>query len=548
MNKEDYITKMNVILSDSAKFKSDSQIDNVKLVEKQICRELHLLMLHGFITEAHYKTLKPIGTCTPEMYGLPKLHKPGTPMRPILSMINSPYHKLAKWLKGILDPVCEQLSTHTVIDSFGLLPTLEHLNISNSRMCSFDVNSLFTNVPLEETVEFICDFITSHNIRISIPTTYLRDLILLCTKNIKFYFQGKAYMQIDGVAMGSPLGPVLANIFMGMIERQVSQFIDGITLYKRYVDDILVILPQSTDINQVNDLFNAIHPNLKVTYEEENNNELAFLDILLHRRPDGSIRRRVHRKPTWSGQYLHFTSFCPIQYKRSIVKTLFARASRICTVDTLDDEFKFITETLKLNGYPETFIGHQNTNTTKLIATDVPKKPVYLQLPFKGDHCMKITTKQTAAAIKKTFNAANLRLITTTQSISVNPIKSPRPIQSKSHCIYQFTCNCGESYLGRTDRRLEDRIGEHIPRWLIKSMIHPPSPSSQDRSRNPASSIAKHLMMSGHQIDPKSAFRVVTCHQNPHTLKLLEAILIGRKSPTLCVQKQLYVDLCLPWF
>ena len=70
-------------------------------------------------------------------------------------------------------------------------------------MYSVDVESLFTKVPLRETVDYLCDFISSHNFHLPIPVEYLKELILLCTENIRFNFEGKAYKQTDGVAMGA---------------------------------------------------------------------------------------------------------------------------------------------------------------------------------------------------------------------------------------------------------------------------------------------------------------------------------------------------------
>ena len=212
LNKTDYISKLNVILSDTTKFIPDRQPDNVMLVEKQITRELQFLLLHGFITETDFAILKPVGCHTPEMYGLPKIHKPNVPIRPILAMNGSLYHQLAKWLVDILKPVRAALTQHCLKNSFELLPLLEKTDISNSVMCSFDVQSLFTNVPLSETVDFLCDYLDTNPGLVSLPTDLLKHLILLCTKNIKFYFQGISYRQIDGVAMCSPLEPTLADI------------------------------------------------------------------------------------------------------------------------------------------------------------------------------------------------------------------------------------------------------------------------------------------------------------------------------------------------
>ena len=86
-------------------------------------------------------------------------------------------------------------------------------------MISFDVTSLFTNVPLKETIDIILNKIYDEKkIERNIPRNIMQDLLYLCTKHVDFTYGGKIYIQIDGVAMGSLLDPVLANKFMISLE------------------------------------------------------------------------------------------------------------------------------------------------------------------------------------------------------------------------------------------------------------------------------------------------------------------------------------------
>lgn len=85
-------------------------------------------------------------------------------------------------------------------------------------MVSFDLVSLFTNVPLEDKINIILRIYGKKQILVDIPRCEMHELINLCTKNVHFTFNNKIYIQNDGVAMGSPLDTVLANIFMVELE------------------------------------------------------------------------------------------------------------------------------------------------------------------------------------------------------------------------------------------------------------------------------------------------------------------------------------------
>ncbi|VDP84136.1 unnamed protein product [Echinostoma caproni] len=110
-------------------------------------------------------------------------------------------------------------------------------------MASLDVTSLFTCVPLWDTINYLCDCIMVNEINIGIPLASLKELLLHCTFNFQFSFNGELYRQTDGVAMGSPLGPLLADIFVAKLENQELQdTIEGLPFYCRYADDIFILV------------------------------------------------------------------------------------------------------------------------------------------------------------------------------------------------------------------------------------------------------------------------------------------------------------------
>ena len=223
LDKCDYIEKMETVLSDSAKFQHDDfQIDLTQKVEKRVRSEVSDLLRKQVIDKDTAKFLSPTGSSMPRLYGLPKIHKPDIPLRPILSMVNSPTYNLSKFVNQVLQPVREAVSSKTVSDSFDFVSRIRALDLSSTFLCSFDVSSLFTNVPLHETISFIKRICDDLDIELRIDFDHLKSLILLCTQNTQFSFNNTFYFQCDGVAMGSPLGPTLADIFVGYTLRRLS--------------------------------------------------------------------------------------------------------------------------------------------------------------------------------------------------------------------------------------------------------------------------------------------------------------------------------------
>ncbi|MGL5708699.1 MAG: reverse transcriptase domain-containing protein [Aeromonas sp.] len=490
--------------------------------------------------------MKPTGTHIPRLYGLPKTHKKGVPLRPILDMINSPYHALAKWLAKLIEPIRKEMTrVHTVRDTFEFVDMIQQHNMNGRTMLSLDVSSLFTQVPLNETIDYLCTYIEEKERVIGLPTNTLKRLLFLCTSNIQFMFNNDIYRQKDGVAMGSPLAPLLADIFMSKLENQhLKSIIAPMVVYKRYVDDIFCITTQNCDLENMLQLFNQAHPNITFTMEIETDATLSFLDVCLQRRTDNSLKRSIHRKSTWSGQYLHFRSFVPLTQKENLFTCLLNRARRICSQDTFQAEVEHLRSIFEKNGYPTSLIERLiQAPRSKPKNPSVPKKNVYIAVPFKGDTAARHLKLKLSETVHKTFYAAHLRIFFTSTPIIRTSIKDILPKSVASNCVYKFDCTCGVSYVGRTTRRLSERIREHLPAWFSRGEI---------KSIN--SSILAHLVDTGHTVDIQKAFKVIYCVQGRKSrllrhqiLSTGEAIGIRILKPLLCAQKNHVRTLDLPW-
>jgi len=179
---------------------------------------------------------------------------------------------------------------------------------NGDNLVSYDVSSLFTNVPLEETIQllagkaFINDwFIETYHLNLD-----LVDLLRAATKNQLFTFNGQLYEQTDGVAMGSPLGPLLANAVMCSIEETVEREGKIPTYYKRFFGRHL---PNKASADNFLDILNQCHSSIKFTMETESNSMLPFLGTQLLNKHT-HVETKVYVKPTNTGLLLYLQEPC----------------------------------------------------------------------------------------------------------------------------------------------------------------------------------------------------------------------------------------------
>ena len=116
-----------------------------------------------------------------------------------------------------------------------------------------------------------------------IPQAVFIELMESATSSAEFNFNDTMYKQTHGVAIGSPLGPALVDIFVGYHEYKLFSCVQKRTVYFRYVDDTFVIFKQESDVDDFLITLNRLHPALKFTFEKEHDGKLPFLDILVEK-------------------------------------------------------------------------------------------------------------------------------------------------------------------------------------------------------------------------------------------------------------------------
>ena len=149
-------------------------------------------------------------------------------------------------------------------------------------------------------------------------------LLRAALQNNFFNFKGKIYKQIDGVAMGSPLGPTFANAFLCFHEQIcLNECTDEFkpVHYGRYLDDIFVLFCSPVHLEKFLNYLNSKHRNIRLTCEKEHNNSMPLLDVLITRNSNG-FKASMYHKPMFNGVYSNFNSFIYEEYKVGLIFTL----------------------------------------------------------------------------------------------------------------------------------------------------------------------------------------------------------------------------------
>ena len=160
-----------------------------------------------FLGDTTYERIYPSGSQPSRLYGTPKAHKIKSnskvlSFRPIVSSIGSFNYNLSRFLCDMLTPFI--LTDYCTQDSFSFLKEVQEVSVSDYFMVSYDVCSVFTNMPLNETIDLAVDIIFDNNQSMNITKPQLKKLFVLATSQTHFLLSIEVYDQTDGVAMGSP--------------------------------------------------------------------------------------------------------------------------------------------------------------------------------------------------------------------------------------------------------------------------------------------------------------------------------------------------------
>jgi hypothetical protein len=536
LNREDYVKKVEDIINDRTKFKK-MESEEKKLVvklEDKLNNVLRTLKKANCITEIFYSKCFSSGSQIGSLYGLPKIHKSKCPIRPIVSAFKSHNFNLGKQLL----PLISHLSTNTysLQNSYDFSTTIQNIpEASKLFMCSLDIQSLYTNVPVKETIEIILSKLYDNNsiaLYEGFSEQQFKKLLELSLQDTYFRFNKLLYNQTEGLAMGSALSPVVANIFLTDFERK---HLDTCPIefkplfYRRYLDDTFILF--KSELQSVNffQYFNSRHPQICFTKEDEQENKLSFLDVTVTR-TGNSFNTSVFRKDTFTGLGTNYFSNIYHRYKISSFYTLIHRAFLISSsFASFHNEISFLRSFAQNNCFPiktfnflvKRFLDNRYSNRLPILTAS--KDRIYLQLPFIGSKTTKMKNELQLLLTRFFPQCHPFFYFRSSCKIgSFFPRGDQPEVPMRSHVVYKYTCDCcQQSYIGSTMLQMFVRTSRHQGRSFRTGAL---------TSKPENSSIRDHSLKYDHPLK-SSNFNIIGNVNDKFDLRVLESIHIHQFHP-----------------
>lgn len=467
MYKHDYHSKIIELLNDASTYKKLTS-DPTYSYERKTLKFIKDLKDKYFINETTYKTLCKRNSATPRIYGIPKIHKEGVPLRPIISNIDGHTKHLAKFLADILKLAFHDYNEFRVKDSFSFAERMKDMMIPEDySLVSFDVVSLFTNIPLNFIITIIEEnwfLIDPHT---KIPKKEFINLLNWVFSSVYFKYCDDFYLQIHGTPMGSSLSPIVADVVMNTVLKNIRDQVPYVFGFMyQYVDDLACALP-TVEIENTLNLFNNICDKLAFTYEVEQNGTLPFLDTVMVR-SGNLVKLRWYRKPSNSNRLLNFNSNCPTKYKTNLVLAMKNRISKISHRDFLNQDLKILYDILIKNSFPVHFTKRllfSTANTKKVIPSvthDITATLEPVELPT---YRSLIYVPGLTDRVKKLFTKYNMNIAFTSavpSSRFFTKLKCPLPVEQHNNIVYAVQClDCHQYYIGQSSQRWRERKTQH---------------------------------------------------------------------------------------
>lgn len=535
LKKQDYNTKLLELITDRNTYRTlrkdltiSNQSTNNELVK--------MLNERGYIDEKTKKSLTTYNALPPRLYGLPKIHKEGIPLRPIVSSINSPSYNLSKYLGQILKQWNEN-STYNIKNSFEFKNKIGDLEIGSEEcMVSFDVISLFTSVPLDHFFKLIDKNWDSLAQFTRIPKDFFLKLLKFClVDNNYFLSNDRFYRQVSGAPMGGPLSPIVADIVMeDLLKTSVNKLIKPPKILTKYVDDIFTVMDKNQVFPFLN-ILNSYHNNIRFTFELEKQDCLPYLDLMLLIK-DGRIVTNWYRKPTSTDRLLNYLSCHPKHQILNTAKGLVRRILHLSDPVFHNENLKIAHNILKKNNFPNEIIDkltkevfhkfHTQAIRNNPLHDETQGVPYYRSVTYVPG-----ISEYADRLIKRSNNRIRLGFSTNKNLGTIFTAGKDKVDKSlRSNVVYEVPCSgsstsvCKMKYIGTTKQYLKNRMSNH------KNDIN--------AGRKDKSALASHCIHNKHRPGLDNV-KILCSEKNIRKRFILESLYIQASDNTINVKQDI---------
>ena len=356
LDKDEYLDKATELLNDVNSYKRINT-NPLTTTQSKLNKLLKNLNTEKHINDEELKRLTIRNSTLCKAYFLPKIHKNGTPLRPIISATGSATYGLSNFIANILSVSLLNDTDYNVSDSFDFVDKIRDVAVPTGySLVSLDVVSLFTNVPLDLVLDILRTKWDRIKVNCNFTLEAFIDTVEFLFKNIYFSFNEIIYLQLFGTPMGSPMSPILAQIVMDFALDSIIPNLNFMPpfIYK-FVDDIVTCIP-SDSMDDTLAIFNQFNRHIQFTIELEHEGCIPFLDCRVLRLGDGSVVVDWYTKPTYSGRYINFYSSHSFAHKVNTLAAVKNRILKICSPQFQHSALRRLSQVFCNNGFPSRLI------------------------------------------------------------------------------------------------------------------------------------------------------------------------------------------------
>ncbi|XP_023217200.1 uncharacterized protein LOC111619667 [Centruroides sculpturatus] len=286
---------------------------------------------------------------TPKLFAFAKTHKQGHKLRPVVDKATAPTRKLEAFMHDLISPKLQDYQ-YTISNPVELIACLKNSE-KPAYISVMDFRALYPSIQLPLCFCALRDFLFCNVYNQELHQQVLELAHLICYSSI-FHFGGTTYAQGRGVPMGSAVSGDLCELVIRQLEdKTIPGFSHNILVYKRYIDDIIILWKNDPDITHFINQMNDNPYDLTIELEQHSDKDVHFLDLSITFGGD-TLETSVYRKACHFPMYIPANSCDPFRYKMAAFKALVKRAhTHSSTQEALVQELNYILNIAGQQGF-----------------------------------------------------------------------------------------------------------------------------------------------------------------------------------------------------